>query len=93
VVRLGDMERDLGGQLLLEQRETLKDSEVTSGDINEEIVVIKGLELDLDAGCLHDFVDLAVLFPADEFAVLVSEFNLEADLVVERLSRPESVSE
>ena len=48
-------------------------------------MLVEGLELDLHIGCLHDLVDLAVLLPADEFAVLVRKFDLEADLMMESL--------
>ena len=48
-------------------------------------MVVERLELDLHIGCLHDLVDLAILLPADEFAVLIRELNLEANLVVEGL--------
>jgi len=48
-------------------------------------VVVERLKLDFDIGRLHDFVDLAVLLSADEVAVFVRQFNLEADLVMEVL--------
>ena len=85
VVRLRDMERDLGRKLLLKERETLENRPVAASNVDEEVVLVEGLELDLDVGGLHDLVDLAVPLPADEFAVLIRELNLEANLVVEGL--------
>lgn len=79
------MERYLSGQLLLQERETLKDRRVVTGDVNEEVMFVERLELDLDVCRLHDLVDFAVLFPAYELPVLICEFNLEADLVMEAL--------
>ena len=55
---------------------------VRSSDVDQEVVVVEGLKLDLDVGRLHDLVDLAILLAADELAVLVSELNLEAYLVM-----------
>ena len=43
---------------------------------------IERLELDLYVRSLHDLVDLAILLAADELAVLVSELDLEAYLVM-----------
>lgn len=65
------MEGYLGGQLFLEKRQTLQDRRVIASDINQEVVVVEGFELDLDVGHLHDFVDLPVLLATDELAVLV----------------------
>lgn len=85
MVRLRYVERDLSWQLLLQKRQTLEDRPVTSGDVDEEVVLIERLELDLDIGGLHDLVYLAILLAADELTVLVGKLNLEAYLVVESL--------
>ena len=85
VIGLRDVERDLRRQLLLQQRQALQDRPITASDVNEEVVFVERLELDLDVSGLHNLVDLAVLLPADEFAVLIRELNLEANLVVEGL--------
>ena len=50
----------------------MKRAAIVAGDIDAEVVIVECLELDLDIGCLHYLVDLAVLLPADEFAMLVS---------------------
>ena len=50
-------------------------------------MLVERLELDLDVGRLHNLVDLAILLAADELAVLVSELDLEAYLVLKRLRR------
>ena len=86
MVRLGDVEGYLGGELLLKKSEALQDGRVVAGDVDEEVVLIECLEFDLDVGGLHDLVDLAVLLAADELPVLVRELNLEAYLVVEGLN-------
>lgn len=85
MVHLRNMEGDFGGQLLLQQAETLKNRVVVAGDVDEEVVVVKRLELDLDVGRLHDLVNLPILFPADELAMLVGQLNLEAYFVMECL--------
>lgn len=48
-------------------------------------MLVKRLELDFRVRRLHDLVDLAVLLPADELAVLVGQLKLEADFMVEGL--------
>ena len=45
-------------------------------------MLVERLEFDLDVGRLHNLVDLAILLAADELAVLVSELDLEAYLVM-----------
>ena len=65
----------------------MKSTNVVACNVDEEVVVIEGLELDLDVGGLHDLVDFAVLLSTDKLAVLVGELDLEADLVVEGLLR------
>ena len=45
-------------------------------------MLVERLELYLDVGRLHDLVDLAILLATDELAVLVSELDLEAYLVM-----------
>lgn len=85
MVRLGNVERDLGGQFLLEHREAVERARIAARDVDEEVVVVERLELDLDVGRLHDLVELAVLLARDELAVLVGELDLGADLVVESL--------
>ena len=61
---------------------------IVTSDVDEEIIIIEGLELDLDVGGLHDLVDLAVLFAANKLAVFVGKLNLEANFVVESLRGP-----
>ena len=65
----------------------MQNRRVTSSDIDEEVVLVERLELDLDVGRLHNLVDLAILLAADELAVLVSELDLEAYLVMIGLRR------
>ena len=48
-------------------------------------MLIERLELDLNVRCLHDLVDLAVLFATNELAVLIRELDLETNLVMESL--------
>ena len=82
VVRLRNMEGDLSRQLLLKKGKTLQHRCIVTSDVNEEVMLIESLELDLDVGRLHNLVDLAILLAADELAVLVSELDLEAYLVM-----------
>lgn len=48
---------------------------------------IECFKLDLDIGGLHDLVNFAVFLPADELTMLVGELNLEANLMMERLTK------
>lgn len=48
-------------------------------------MIIERLEFDLDVRRLHDFVDLAVLLPADELSVFVGKLNLEPNFMMESL--------
>ena len=50
-------------------------------------MLVERLELDLDVGRLHNLVDLAILLAANELAMLISELDLEAYLVMEGLPR------
>lgn len=52
-------------------------------------MLVEGLEFDLDRGVGHDLVQLAVLLPADELAVLVGELELEPDFRLEGLRAEE----
>ena len=70
----------------MKEGKTLEDGTVAAGNLNVEIVIIQRLEFDLDVACLHNLVDLSVLLSADELAVLVGKFDLEADLVLVDLS-------
>lgn len=63
----------------------MQDRCVIAGDVDQEVVFVKGLELDLHVSRLHDLVDLAVLLSTNELAVLIGELDLEANLVVEAL--------
>jgi len=63
----------------------LENRSIIAGNVDEEVVIIKRLELDLDIGCLHNFVDLAILFATDELAMLVGKLDLEANLVMKGL--------
>lgn len=63
----------------------MENRSIIAGNVDKEVVVIKGLELNLDVGRLHNFVDLAILFATDELAVLVGKLNLEANLVMKGL--------
>ena len=76
------MERDLRGKFFLKEGETLENGTVASGNLNVEVVIIQRLEFDLDVAGLHDLVDLSVLLSTDKLAMLVREFDLEADLVL-----------
>ena len=69
----------------MKKGESLQDRCVIAGDVDQEVVFVESLKLNLHVSSLHDLVDLAVLLPADEFAVLIRELNLEANLVVEGL--------
>lgn len=69
----------------MQKGEPLKDGSIVAGDIDEEVVVVEGLEFDLCIGGLHDLIDFAVLLAADELSVFICELDLEADLVVEGL--------
>jgi hypothetical protein len=69
----------------LQQRESLENGGIITGDVNEKVVVIEGLELDLDVGRLHNLVDLAILFAADELAMLIGKLDLKASLVMKGL--------
>ena len=61
---------------------------VITRNVDEEVVLVEGFKLDLDICGLHDLVDFAILLPADELSMLVSELNLETNLVMEGL-RPD----
>ena len=54
-------------------------------------MLVERLELYLDVGRLHDLVDLAILLATDELAVLVSELDLEAYLVMIGLRKQDSI--
>ena len=54
-------------------------------------MLVERLEFDLDVGRLHNLVDLAILLATDELAVLVSELDLEAYLVMIGLRRLDSI--
>lgn len=84
VIRLGNMERDLSRQLLLQHRESMKGARITSREVNEEIVVVERLKLDFDVPRL-DLVQFPILLTRDKVAVIVGEFELETNLVVESL--------
>lgn len=60
----------------------MENGTVASGNLNVEVVIIQRLEFDLDVAGLHDLVDLSVLLSTDKLAMLVREFDLEADLVL-----------
>lgn len=49
-------------------------------------MLVESLELDLDTCRLHDFVDLSVLFSADELAVFIRQLDLETYLVMKHLN-------
>ena len=66
----------------MKEGETLENGTVASGNLNVEVVIIQRLEFDLDVAGLHDLVDLSVLLSTDKLAMLVREFDLEADLVL-----------
>ena len=51
-------------------------------------MVIKSVELYLDIRILHDFVDFAILLATDEVTMLVRQFNLEPNFVMEGLGGP-----
>ena len=76
------MERDFRRKFFLKEGETLENGAVASGDLNVEIVIVQRLEFDLNVAGLHDFVDLSVLLSTNKLAMLVREFDLEADLVL-----------
>ena len=48
-------------------------------------MIVQGLELDLDRRVRHDLVELAVLLPTNELAVLISKLKLKTDLCLESL--------
>lgn len=79
------MERDLRRQFFLQKGESLDDRPITPSDVDEEVVIIECLELDLHVGRLHNLVDLTILLPTDEFAMLVGQLDLEADLMMKGL--------
>ena len=70
----------------MKEGEALENGAVASGNLNVEIVIIQRLEFDLDVAGLHDLVDLSVLLSTNKLAMLVREFDLEADLVLVDLS-------
>jgi len=76
------VERDFRRKFFLKEGETLENGAVASGDLNVEIVIVQRLEFDLNVAGLHDFVDLSVLLSTNKLAMLVREFDLEADLVL-----------
>jgi len=80
------MERDFRRKFFLKEGETLENGAVASGNLNVEIVIIQRLEFYLDVAGLHNLVDLSVLLSTNELAMLVREFDLEADLVLVDLS-------
>lgn len=63
----------------------MKDRGIRASDVDEEVVVVEGLKLDLHVRRLHDLVDLAVFLATDKVSMLVGEFDLELDLMAERL--------
>jgi hypothetical protein len=63
----------------------LENRRIIASNVDEEVVVIKRLELDLDVGRLHNFVDLAILFATNKLAMLVGKLDLEANLVMKGL--------
>jgi len=63
----------------------LENRRIIASNVDEEVVVIKRLELDLDVGRLHYFVDLAILFATNKLAMLVGKLDLEANLVMKGL--------
>ena len=71
MVGLGYVERDLRRQLFLEQSQTLQHGPIRASDVNEEVVVIECFEFDFGVCGLHNLVDLAVFFAADEFPVFI----------------------
>ena len=77
------MERNFGRQLFLKQVETLQSTTIIARDIYQEIIVVESLELDFDICGLHYFIDFTVLLATDKFTMLIREFNLEADFVME----------
>lgn len=48
-------------------------------------MIVESLEFDLDIGGLHNLVDLSIFLTADEFTVLIRQFNLETNFVMESL--------
>jgi hypothetical protein len=50
-------------------------------------MLIESLELNLGIGHLHNFVEFAVLFSADEISVFIRQLNLESDFVMEALRK------
>ena len=58
---------------------------IIARNVHQEVVVIEGLELDFHPGHLHDFVDLAILFPRNEIAMLIGQLDLKTDLVMKVL--------
>ena len=55
---------------------------IVARNVNEEVVVIERFELDLHICCLHDLVNFAVLFTANELPMLVCQFDLKANFGV-----------
>lgn len=49
-------------------------------------MVVKSLELDFDICSLHDLINFSVLLPTYELSVLIGQFYLESNFVVESLS-------
>ena len=87
VICLWDMERNFCGEFFLEESEALENGCIGASDVDEEVVVVEGFELDLDVRSLHDLVNLAILLAADELSVFIGQFDLEAYLVMEGLPR------
>lgn len=89
VINFGTVERNLGRQLLLEQRQTVKGTGHRVGtEVDQKVVVVERFKLDFDIGGLHNFGKLAILLSCDKVTVLIGQLNLESNLVMEGLRGP-----
>lgn len=86
MVLIGDVERDGRGHLLFDEIKSIfRGFILGTADDNVKVVLVEPIKDNLNAAVAHNLVNLAILLAADEFLVLVGQFDLDAHVVLRLL--------